>query len=261
MDVEKGLFVKADLDDYIMLWSFVHGYGRHPEVRLSRRLISDASIVFDVGANVGLWVLGAARRAGPRGKCYAFEPVEAIWEQLRRNLALNNISWVCCEQMALADRIGRVSFYEAPHGNSGTGSLAGATGTGKVAEIDVMTLDRYCRDNSIAQIDFLKLDVEGAELLVFQGAERMLQNSKSPVILFEAHEELAAKFGVDTTAVKSLLEHHGYSIYRCNQDYLEPVRMGEHHFGDDLFALKPCHAARHQCLLRAWSGEGYRTSS
>jgi hypothetical protein len=85
----------------------------------------------------------------------------------------------------------------------------------------------------------MKVDVEGAELLVFRGARNLLSSEHAPAIFFEADDRLG-----DTRAVKQLLVDCGYGIFRRRRAKYLPVALDETHQDEDLFALKPRHVAQ-----------------
>jgi FkbM family methyltransferase len=252
MQVEPGIQVPANLDDYVLYGCFVHGYDKEPAVQLSRALIRKGDTVVDVGANVGLWVMGAARQAGLEGSVHAFEPVPDNFERLVANLSLNgfDVNRIRCQQRSLSDRSGRATFYAATNGNSGMGALAQREGVDRPIETTLLTLDSYCEEQSLTRVDFLKIDVEGAELLVLLGAQLLLASAEAPAIMFEADESLAASFTSSSAAVKALLHNYGYEIFRYHHSRLEQIEINQDHRHEDLFAFKRYHFSRHPRLKR-----------
>ena len=250
MEIEPGIQVPANLDDYVLYGCFVHGYDKEPAVQLSRAIIRKGDTIVDVGANLGLWVMGAARKAGFEGSVHAFEPVPENLVQLVANLTMNgfDLDQVKCQQLSLSDRSGRATFYAATNGNSGMGALASREGVNRPIETTLVTLDSYCEQHSIRHVDFVKIDVEGAELLVLRGAQRLLAAAEAPAIMFEVDETLAASFASSSFAVKALLDNYGYDIFRYQGKRLERVEVNQDHQHEDLFAFKPYHFERHPVL-------------
>jgi FkbM family methyltransferase len=244
MQVEPGVHVPADFSDYMIRDYFARAYDRDPSVKLSRALTSPGDVLFDVGANIGLWAMGAALRAGPSGRVEAFEPVPSTFARLSANVTLNELSTIRCHSRALSDHEGQTTFYAATDGNSGRSSLGRMPGVDLPIDVTLTTLDRFCEQEGITKIDFMKVDVEGAELQVFRGAERILSAKTAPPVLFEIGDRLAALFGGSCREVKRLLESHGYRIYRCRGRTLERVGAEEPSEAlEDVFAFQERHLA------------------
>jgi FkbM family methyltransferase len=256
MFIEKDVYVPADLSEYLLMMTFIHGYRYDPAMTLSRRLLSPNDIVLDVGANVGLWAMGAARKVGAEGHVHAFEPVPSNYQHLVSNLRLNGIANVETSRVALADTAGEATFFipaatgergtKKPHAttSSGLGSLARREGINEEIRVPVRTIDSYLQERSLSRVDFIKIDVEGAEQLAFRGAATLLSRNDAPMIMFEADDRLAQRFGSSCSAVKSLLAGFGYSIFAYEHGKFTRVAVGDGHIGRDLFAFKSHHVDR-----------------
>lgn len=250
IEIEPGVLIPGELDDWMVL-SFFADAQRDLPLQLSRSLIRPGDTLIDVGANTGLWALGAALRVGPAGTVHAFEPVPDNFVRLTRNLALNGFTNVISQKLALAEKSGHTVFYAATDDNSGVGSLTKRGEADRPIEIEMTAVDEYCAAQSISHVDLMKVDVEGAELLVFSGAERLLSSNEAPIIMFETDEVLTASFGSSSTRIKTLLQRYGYACYRYTGDRLEAVAVTElHHQQEDLFALKPFQIERHYLLQK-----------
>ena len=251
IEIEPGILIPPELDDWIVLSYFTNGCEHNPPFQLSRALIRRDDTLMDVGANIGLWAMGAALRVGPAGSVHAFEPVPNNFIRMERNLALNGLKQVTSRQLALSDDVGHTVFYAATADNSGIGSLTQGDNANRPIEIDMTTIDNYCETNSIPHVDLIKVDVEGAEQLVFRGARRLLASPEAPVIMFETDETLTGRFGSSSRSVKADLAEHGYSFFRYDGKKLEQVLVEEaHHDQEDLFAFKPFHFEKHPLLRK-----------
>jgi FkbM family methyltransferase len=253
-EVEPGILIPGDLDDYMVLHYFVHGLDQDPAFQLARRLVRPGDTVIDVGANIGLWVMGMARAVGARGHVHAFEPFPANFARLRANLERNGLAWVRCHQLAAADWVGDAQFLAPTGSNSGVGALRPDAPRGPFS-VRVTTLDEFCGQQALTHVSMLKVDVEGAELRVFQGAQKLLGSADAPMVMFEVGDSLAAAYGSTPTEAKAFLAGIGYEIYRCRAGRLEPVGLEDAHPGsEDLLAVRPAHFTGHpalQSLLRA----------
>jgi FkbM family methyltransferase len=245
VEVEPGLVFRADLSDYVHYWCFSGEHEKDASFQLSLSLVQPGDTILDVGANIGLWAMAAAKRSGNAGNVHAFEPVPHSFDLLRENFALNGLDSSCCRQLALADRSGTSVIYAASNGNCGAARLLKLDGVDTPVETTLVTLDHYCEKHGISRVDFMKVDVEGAEILVFRGGRSLLSGPDAPAIMFEVSKKLLRGFA-DPVALKSVLYDYGYDIYRLAGRLIERVGPSETHDFVDLFAFKPCHFRRHR---------------
>lgn len=144
-------------------------------------------VFYDLGANIGLFSLLAARIVGPSGQVFSFEPDTEAAARLRRNIARNDFSNVTVVEAGVWSSSGSVKFVPADSSSPdhGTGRFI-AEDYGAGALVRCVALDDFIVSNPPP--DAIKCDVEGAELEVFRGAEKVLRTSR-PWILCEMHSE------------------------------------------------------------------------
>jgi FkbM family methyltransferase len=154
-------------------------------LRLGSRLV-----VFDVGARIGDWsrtILDAASSRPGGVEIHVFEPVPDSRGKLETSLA-GQISRgnVRVNPVALSDSEGEVPIY-VPHFTAGTSTLHPDSSIDyeQVLQIPTTTVEEYCRKNSVGQIDLLKIDTEGNDLRVIQGATELLKKGRIGVLQFE----------------------------------------------------------------------------
>jgi FkbM family methyltransferase len=146
------------------------------------------TIAIDIGANVGLFTVYLATIG--YDKVHSFEPVPQTFERLQANLAINTFAnTLVLNRLAVGAEEGFVEFQifdDSPAQNRlSNPNKKLEHETIKSIQIPVTTLDKYCDDNEINVIDFLKIDVEGMEPLVIQGASQILKNKLVKIILIE----------------------------------------------------------------------------
>ncbi len=147
---------------------------------------------FDVGANEGQ-TAGELRRIFPGAKIYCFEPYEAAFRTLRQKLGGD--ANICLERIALGDHKGEATLYEnaesvtnsllpnAPEAHaSQPASYAIPTGQSTVA---ITTLDDFCGERAIPHLDFLKIDSQGYDLRILQGARKHLAEHRISFVVVE----------------------------------------------------------------------------
>jgi FkbM family methyltransferase len=151
-------------------------------VRAFANAVTQGAVVYDVGANVGIYSLLASLRAGPSGKVYAFEPLERNLLYLRRHLTLNNVQNCLIHERAVCNREGTRPFSAA----AWSSSMARLSPDGEIL-VPSTTLDSCVYgEERLRPPDIIKIDVEGAEFEVLEGATRALSEFH-PTIFLEIH--------------------------------------------------------------------------
>lgn len=165
--------------------------GEYPDPVLSglRPLIGDRAVCIDVGANIGLYSLAMSVLA-PNGHIYAFEPSKNAFEYLQANLAQNAVTNVSVSPLALGSSDHAVRFHDIPFFTAGsftvdescflTSEILGST----YFEADCTTLDEFVEKEGIGQVDLVKIDVEGGEMAVIEGALGTIRRFQ-PLVLME----------------------------------------------------------------------------
>jgi FkbM family methyltransferase len=163
--------------------------GVEPEVQAALQQHLRAGMTFyDVGANIGFFSLLAARLVGKEGRVAAFEADPEIAGRLREHVARNEFGWIMVEEKAVWSEPRTVFFARTDPATSpdrGLGHVVSA-GSAETIEVAAVSLDEYTGTRPAP--DFLKCDVEGAEVEVFRGAQRLLKE-KRPGIICEMHSE------------------------------------------------------------------------
>ena len=156
------------------------------ETRLLKKWLRPGDVFVDAGANLGWFTVLAGRLAGPTGKVFSFEPSPSIFEHLRRNVEINGLANVRLENSALGAAPGQAVLSGIRERNQGTGSIVRGVNASETAgcQVPVTTLDVYCKTQGIERIRMLKIDVEGAEGLVLDGAAQVLGLSEKPQALW-----------------------------------------------------------------------------
>jgi len=236
-DVGDGTYIEGNLDDWMILWLFVCGHEKDESFQRSLKLVRPNGVAIDVGAHVGVWSLLAATRV-PSARIHAFEPVPERVERFRAHAQQNEATGIVINPCVAGAENGAFSFFVVHEGNTGASSLVRRAASDVEIRVPMVTLDTYVAQNTIDRVDVIKVDVEGAEILVFKGAAKLLSGDDAPAIFFEADDKLSASFGVSTRQTKELLARYGYFIYRWRDGKFASVSIEEPHGHEDLFALK-----------------------
>ena len=185
----------------------------------------ERAVFFDVGANIGDYSLLLHEVFGDGAEIHSFEPSAKTYAQLSRNLDGKVEGFR--HHFGLGDSDNRTSLYSNADG-SGLASVYKRKldhfniDMNQVEEIEIRTLDGFCRDKGIGHILFLKVDVEGHEKKVLDGAREMLAAGKIDFIQFE--------FGGTNIDSRTFFQdfyyilHDQYNIYRIVRDGIYPVQ-------------------------------------
>jgi len=214
--------------------------GRRNPVSDARSLIPNASVILDVGANIG-YVAFDFHHRWPEARIYCFEPTEQTFERLTANMG--SIPEIECVRSAVSDVDGVAEFLvdNATYGGGANSLLAHTPEFDVLApganyrrvETPTVRLDTFCAERKIDHIDFLKLDIEGAEPLALAGASGLLADSAIDVILTEVRLVAGYEGGVlmhDLTARLAEHDYRPFGVYPFARS-----EIGQSLWGDALY--------------------------
>lgn len=184
------------------------------------KLLRKGDICLDVGANFGWYTSVFLKYAGITSKIHAFEPVPRTFRELERNYELMGIPEnVQINNLALGDRNCEVdlNFFEGL--GSGHASLSRQERDDYVSfKCQMITLDEYLETNKINHVNFIKVDIEGAEMMFLKGAEKVFQQPVPPIWLMEMALHQTKNFGYTPNDLVSFLRERGpYEFYRVDE--------------------------------------------
>lgn len=165
---------------------FVFGTWETKVVEAICRLVQPGQVALDIGAHVGYFTLLLAKQVGPSGRVMAFEPNPRIFEILQENVTLNGYRNVTLDNTAVADRTGTGTltlYRRLPL--AGRDSTVPGAAPGAGIEVPMVRLDDYFAPPGV-RVDFLKIDIEGAESLALDGMSGILQRDH-PTLVIELH--------------------------------------------------------------------------
>lgn len=187
---------------------------------IATRLIGKGDVCIDVGANFGWYTSLMHLYAGADGKVHAFEPTPPSFRELVRNHELmGSPSNVLLNNLALGDRDGTVQVHLFEGLGTGHASLSekGAVPS-TVFDCRMTTLDTYLAECGDPRVDFVKVDVEGAELMFLCGAEGLFAQAVPPIVLMEMAAEQTANFGYEPNALIEFMGVRGdYEFFAANE--------------------------------------------
>lgn len=181
-------------------------------------ILNDATVVCDVGANIGQYTLYFAFKGK---KVYAFEPMPNIIDHLKKHISLNAVEdKITVVTKALTSSNGTLKFSLPKSDNSGTAStvLGRSQNTGEIIEVEGITLDFFLSTiRNKEKIDLIKIDIEGAELFSLKGMTSLLSSENKPILILEMNDDMMKMAGYVPDDVLHFLEQYGYEAYELTK--------------------------------------------
>ena len=199
------------------------------QTQLFKRVVKEGQTVVDIGAHIGYYTLLAAKLVGRRGRVLAFEPDLENYKKLLQNVKLNEYKHVYPVKKAISDIVGTAKLWLHPSSSSNH-SLFGFGERTKYINVSVTTLDEFFKRKGYGPVDVVKIDVEGAELSVLLGMEKIIEHNQELKLFVEFDSQRMRLCGQNPKRFVGKLVEHGFKIYLINQnkkrvDLIEPKKM------------------------------------
>ncbi|WP_299402681.1 FkbM family methyltransferase [Acaryochloris sp. IP29b_bin.148] len=204
--------------------------------------------VFDVGANIGELSLLFSRLVGSEGQVHAFEASEGTFNKLTKICQLANRQQIILNQKAVSEKHEILQLYVYDDLHSTLNSLADRPLKNygidiqpiSTEKVEAVTIDQYCHEHNIDNIDLLKIDVEGAEYQVLRGAEQMLKEQRICCCVFE-FGQTTFDMGNNPDELESYLKAANYTV--TNVVEKDPIFPGRSDVSTARFSIhiaRPC---------------------
>lgn len=237
----KKLIRKAIGDEnYIKTFGYVSDLYQSVFLRIKeegtdvvRHFVAKGDTVLDIGANVGRFTSYAAKLVGKNGHVYSFEPQAYPRKVLSQMVSLRGFSQVTIKDVALSDTVGAakitIPLKDGWKPKSACGHLGeGHEGPSITEDVRLMTLEAFCTEESLERLDFIKCDVEGAELSLFSSGTEVLKRF-APTIYCEVDKLCLDRKNIPLRAIFDFMEGLGYSAYLPGTDkklfYVDPAAI------------------------------------
>lgn len=199
---------------------YFHGEYERFLTEVASSLIAPGDICLDVGANFGWYTTLMALKCGEDGEVHAFEPMPGAFGDLARNIQVaGSPPNVSLNNVALGDKAGTIQihlFDDLPTGHASIAANAGVTTT--ISDCRMITLDSYLTEHAVKQVDFVKVDIEGAELMFLNGAERLFLQEVPPIIMMEMALATTRNFGyLPDELIKFIGSRGDYEFYPADE--------------------------------------------
>ena len=194
------------------------GTYENEELGMQMELIENGQTIFDIGGNFGWYAIHIAKKF-PRSDIFSFEPITSTFKSLNYNVLLNQLTNVKTFNYGLSDEEGIFDFYFDPE-LSVNASLANVSNKKNIQSVEctVKKLDAIPGFKDL-KIDFIKCDVEGAELPAFKGAEKSIRKNL-PVIFTEMLRKWTSKFNYSPNDIIEFLGNFGYRCFTSEKGRL-----------------------------------------
>ncbi len=178
------------------------------ETAICQQYIKEGMTVIDAGASIGYYTILTSKLVGSKGMVYAFEPSPECLEVLRRNVELNSCANVQVVGKAVTDKTGHIPFYLNPH----TLSSSAIPRTAEMPQtiiVPAVALDDVVGDK---KVDFIKMDIEGAETHAFRGMARIIKNNPDLKMIVEVFPRGMLEVGSSIEEFVSFLQQY-FELY------------------------------------------------
>ena len=219
------------------------------EQLLVRSLVKPGMTVLDVGAHVGKYTKLFSLIVGQEGRVFSFEPTPSSARKLAGRIEDDHLGNVTLIRKAVCDHDGIVTLHQFPEEYSSWNGLGrplmedprdGSRLVPIIGETEVAatTLDEFCQSQGLARIDYLKLDVEGAEIHALRGATGLLGRQAVSCLQFEVSRKMLDGLGARAREVFEFLSNHGYECHAIGEDgRVGPVATDSDAFYDNYIAF------------------------
>ncbi len=204
------------LDKNDSLGLSVWGVYEEAQTSLVKKEIEKDSWILDIGANIGYYTLLFSRLAGLGGRVFAFEPDPENFFVLKSNLENNNISNVIAESVAVGESSGELKLFRNLE-NAGDSRVFSVASHIPAETIAVIKLDDYFKEEDVAKIKFVKIDVQGFEIAVLRGMKKILGATGNLKVMVEFWPKAIAAAGFNPREFFTIFRESGFSIFRIDE--------------------------------------------
>lgn len=220
IQLANGMYLRAYPECVESSLAFYVRWPDRSEIEWLRAHLRQGEMILDIGANIGVWSLLLADVVG-RENILGMEPGRVACARLRENFRLNGISENQVHEVAAGNRPGEVEFPDPARPETGASVLERGSGM-PTRQVRQITLDGLIPQIFGKKIGLLKIDVEGFEPEVFEGASEVLSTMRPRIVLFESFEPR------HLSRCREVLGKHGYALAGETADPAPPCSPQNH---------------------------------
>ena len=194
-------------------------------------LVKEGMNIVDIGANVGYYTLLAARRVGPHGKVYAFEPEPRNFRLLMENLRLNGYENVIAIQKAVSNESGTASLFLSPRCSGAHSLVSTRDRSNETTTAETVTLDDFFETEGCPTIQVIKMDIEGWEMEALDGMHKVITRNSPLTMVMEFYPWGLLGRGMRPLALTSKLMELGFAISVIDEETGQTTPFAKYHCG------------------------------
>lgn len=198
----------------LQVWS--NGIYESDTTYLCKRIMKKGWTAIDLGADFGYYSLLFAKLVGPKGKVFAFEPSKEGFNHLTKNIAVSNFTNIIPLKKAVGDKLGSEDLF-VRQGTPSFYNLHPEKGKRGMEKVESVRLDDFLKDYP-KPIDFIKMDIEGAEIKALRGMEGIFKKNHEIKLVVEVAPRLLDKIKILPENLLSQLRKYGFQLYLINGD-------------------------------------------
>jgi FkbM family methyltransferase len=202
-------------------------------VHVMKEVIKPGMTIIDCGSNIGFYPLLEAKILGENGVIYAIEPDARNYRILEKNASIAPAGLIKTFNIAVSNRTGKQKMFVADHSNlnklasSEDDNFPNRHNVEEIVDVDTITMDDFCEQQNI-EVDFIRMDIEGFEVEVFQGMKNIFKNAKSGFIVFlELHPYAYSDERSFAQELEFLIEQGYYAPILISAGEAQPQKMKE----------------------------------
>jgi FkbM family methyltransferase len=194
-------------------------------------LVKEGMNIVDIGANVGYYTLLAARRVGPHGKVYAFEPEPRNFGLLMENIRLNSHENVIAIQRAVSNEAGTAPLFLSPRCSGAHSLVSTRDYSNETIAVETVTLDKFFEMEGCPAIQLIKMDIEGWEIEALDGMRRLIRCNRPLTLIVEFYPWGLLGRGMRPLDLTSKLMEFGFTLSVIDEETGQATPFAEYHCG------------------------------